>query len=387
MAGLTVVDTVRRNGFDGAVTLIGDEVHLPYDRPPLSKQVLAGDWDPERVRLRSESELHDLDVDLRLGIAAIGLDLARRRVTLADGGVADYDRLVVATGVAPRRLPDTHGVRGVHTVRTVDDVIALRTEMRPDARLVVVGAGFLGTEVAASARRLGAQVCLVDPAPTPLAAVVGAEVGGFVAQLHRERGVDLRTGPAAAVRSLQVVDGAVAGVELAEGDIVPADAVVVAIGSRPSVDWLAGSGLHCEDGVHCDPTCSAGSGVYAAGDVARWFNPRYDVEMRIEHRTNAAEQARHVANAMFAAEPVPFAPIPYFWSDQFDVKIQSHGLLRDHDEVRLVSGSFEQRRFIALYRKGSRVAGVLGVGDFRGLRRWRTALDTGVEWADAMAEV
>ncbi|ASO19084.1 NADPH-dependent 2,4-dienoyl-CoA reductase/sulfur reductase-like enzyme [Actinoalloteichus hoggarensis] len=385
VAGLTVVDAVRRHGYDGAVTLIGDEVHLPYDRPPLSKQILAGSWEPERLRLRQQTDLDELDVDLRLGVAATGLDPAARRVALSDGGEADYDRLVIATGVTPRRLPATEGVRGVHTLRTLDDAVALRTALRPDTRLVVVGAGFLGTEIAAAARGHGAQVCLLEPAPTPLAAVVGTEIGGFVARLHRDQGVDLRTGPTAAVRALRVENGAVTGVHTADGEVLPADVVAVAIGSRPSVDWLTASGLHCADGVHCDATCAAAPGVFAAGDVARWFNPRYGVEMRVEHRTNAAEQARHVAGALVESDPLPFSPVPYFWSDQYDVKIQSHGFLHGHDEVRIVSGSPADRRFIALYRRGGRLAGVLGVGDFRGLRRWRSVLDADPEWNDALS--
>ncbi|APU13602.1 MULTISPECIES: NAD(P)/FAD-dependent oxidoreductase [Actinoalloteichus] len=385
VAGLTVVDTVRRHGFDGAVTLIGDEVHLPYDRPPLSKQILAGDWAPERVRLRQREDLDGLDLDLRLGVTATGLDPERRRVALSDGGAAAYDRLVIATGVQPRRLPETDGVRGVHTLRTLDDAVALRAALQPDTRLVVVGAGFLGTEIAAAARRLGARVWLLEPAPTPLAAVVGTEIGGFVAELHREQGVDLRTGPAAAVRSLRVEDGAVTGVRTADGEVLPADVVAVAIGSRPAVDWLSASGLRCADGVHCDATCSAAPGVFAAGDVARWFNPRYGTEMRVEHRTNASEQARYVAGAVVGTETQPFSPVPYFWSDQYDVKIQSHGLLHGHDEVRIVAGSLPDRRFIALYRRGSRLSGVLGVGDFRALRRWRSTLDADIDWHDALS--
>jgi NADPH-dependent 2,4-dienoyl-CoA reductase/sulfur reductase-like enzyme len=384
-AGLAVVEALRRDGYDGRLTLVGTEVHPPYDRPPLSKQVLSGKWPPERVQLRPPADLAGLDLDLRLGVAATGLDTGARQVALSAGGPLPYDRLVIATGVTPRRLPGTGQLRGIHTLRTLDDALGLAAELEPGRRLAVVGGGFLGSEVAAVAAERGVQVTLLEPAPTLLAVAVGLSIGAFVADVHRAHGVDVRTGEGSAVVSVESDDGAVTGLRLADGSRIATDAVLVAIGSVPSVDWLAGSGLRCDDGVRCDPSCAAAPGVYAAGDVARWLNPRFGAEMRIEHRTNASEQGVHVARVLTTGEPEPFAPVPYFWSDQYDLKIQSFGWLRGHDEMRVIEEDPDHGRVVAVYRKGDRLVGVLGVNSARAIRRWRVALTERTDWHDAIA--
>ncbi|GGZ65118.1 NAD(P)/FAD-dependent oxidoreductase [Streptomyces bluensis] len=374
-AGLAAVETLRREGYDGTLTLVGDEPHAPYDRPPLSKQLLAGEWSPDRLALRHSADLDTLDLDLRLGVAATGLDVPGRTVRLADGATVPYDGLVVATGVRPRRLPG----EGAHVLRTLDDAVALRDRLEPGVRVVVVGAGFLGAEAAAVASRLGAEVTLLEPAPVPLAHAIGDEIGQVLSRAHLDHGVNLRTG----VTVTAVTED---GVRLADGERVDADEVLVAIGSLPNTEWLADSGLSTGDGLNCDEYCEAAQHVYAAGDVARWYNPLFGVPMRIEHRTNAAEQGMAAARNLLRPEArKPFAPVPYFWSDQYDMKIQAYGYLRGHDEVAVVDGDLETRRFVAAYRTGDRLTGTLAVGmPPKAIRSWRQAIATGATWREAV---
>ncbi|WP_405392341.1 FAD-dependent oxidoreductase [Streptomyces sp. NBC_01102] len=374
-AGLAAAETLRREGYEGTVTLIGDEPHTPYDRPPLSKQILSGTWSTEQLTLRPGTALDALDLDLRLGTAATGLDLGSREVLLADGTGARYDGLVVATGVRPRRLPG----EGAHVLRTLADAVALRDRLLPGRRLVVVGAGFLGAEAAAVARSLGAEVTLLEPAPVPLAHAVGEKVGQVLAEAHRDHGVDLRTG-------VTVVRADGSGVRLADGEVVEADDVLVAVGSVPNTEWLTGSGLTVDDGLVCDEFSAAAPDVYGAGDVARWHNPLFGVPMRVEHRTNAAEQGMAAArNLLKPLARRPFAPVPYFWSDQYGLKVQAYGRLRGHDEVAVVEGDLAGRRFLAAYRTGDRLAGVLAVGmPPKAIRAWRQCVATRTTWSDAL---
>ncbi|MEV7890116.1 NAD(P)/FAD-dependent oxidoreductase [Streptomyces sp. NPDC002817] len=374
-AGLAAAETLRREGYDGPLTLVGDEPLAPYDRPPLSKQVLSGEWRPERLDLRAPADLTALGLDLRLGVRATGLDLTERTVRLADGSTVPYDGLILATGVRPRRLPG----EGAHVLRTLDDALTLRDRLGPGLRLVVVGAGFLGAEAAAVAWRLGAEVTLLEPAPVPLAHAVGTEVGRVLSQAHLDRGVDLRCG----VTVTEVTED---GVRLASGEVVEADEVLVAVGSLPNTEWLEGSGLAVGDGVICDEYCEAARNVYAAGDVARWYNPLFGTSMRIEHRTNAAEQGMAAARNLLDPEArKPFAPVPYFWSDQYDMKIQAYGFLRGHDEVAVVEGDVADRRFVAVYRTGDRVSGALAVGmPPKAIRLWRQSIVTGAAWSETV---
>ncbi|TQC43160.1 FAD-dependent oxidoreductase [Rhodococcus sp. WS4] len=383
-AGLVAAETLRREGFGGSVTVVGDELHDPYDRPPLSKQILSGAWPSERSQLRSPDDLGALDVQFRLGVAATALNLESHTVALADGHTLGYDGLIIATGVRPRRLQAADGVSGVHVMRSLDDALALRERLGADHRLVVVGAGFLGTEVAATSRALGARVTLVEPAPVPLAPVLGDQVGAVLGEMHRERGVDVRV--ATSVTEVLSDDGRATGVRLSDGTEVPADDVLVAIGSNPNTEWLEGSGLTLADGVVCDEYSAAATGVYAAGDVARWHNPLFGTEMRIEHRTNAAEQGVAAArNLLHPDAPRPFAPIPYFWSDQYDVKVQAYGYLRGHEEVALVDGDFAEGRFLVAYRRGDRLVGVLSVGmPPKLIHGWRKAIGSASLWHTAL---
>lgn len=384
LAGLHAARALRRHGFDGTLTLVGDEPHPPYDRPPLSKQVLAGTWEPERTALLSERD-DDLGLDWRLGTRAAELDPRGRRVVLADGSEVAYDGLVIATGAAPRTLPGTEGLAGVHVLRSLDDALALRADLdATPSRVVVVGAGFIGAEVAATARQRELPVTLVEPLPVPLGRVLGGEVAETVAAVHRDEGVDLRLGV-----GVEAIEGGdrVERVRLADGSVVECDVVVVGIGVTPNTGWLEGSGLPLADGVLADATCRVVDGVVAAGDVARWSHPTYGEDLRVEHWDHAIAQGGHAAETLLAgaAGGQPFAPVPWFWSDQYDRKIMLAGRPAGAEEVRVVDGSLAERRFVAVYRRGDQVVAALGMNRPAPLARWRLRLADGVSWAEATA--
>jgi NADPH-dependent 2,4-dienoyl-CoA reductase/sulfur reductase-like enzyme len=382
--GLSVAETLCRAGHEGTITLVGDEPEMPYDRPPLSKQLLAGQWAPGRLALRPEADIHALGLNLRLGVAASALDTARQVVTLADDTRVPYDALVIATGVRARRLPGTDGVAGVHTLRCLRDALTLRDRLGPGRHLVIVGAGFVGAEVAATARGLGVRVTLLESGSVPLALAVGEAAGRFLTSLHQQHGVDIRTD--ATVTEITRTAGAVSGVRLADGTLVPADDVLVAIGSTPNTEWLSGSGLADRDGVVCDEYCAAADGVYAVGDVARWYNPLFGTAMRVEHRTNAAEQGLAVARALLAPQARrPFAPVPYFWSDQYGTRFQAYGCLRDHDEALVLDADLAGRQFLVAYRKDDCLVGVLAAGKTpKTLRPWRARIAARTPWTAAL---
>ncbi|AIG76379.1 ferredoxin reductase [Amycolatopsis japonica] len=357
VAGLATVEALRRKGYTDRITVLGAEPHLPYDRPPLSKQVLSGQWEPARTQLRTVERLSTLDADFLLGDAAVALDVRERTVRTASGRELTADEIVLATGLRPRTFPGQSDLSGVHVLRTLDDALALRADLLSCSRAVVVGDGVLGTEIAACVAGMDVPVTLAGPQPAPLAAQFGPAVSGLLAELHTSRGVTLRLG--AAVTGLDSRDGHVTGVRLETGDVLPADVVVVAFGAAPATDWLEGSGLALANGVVCDSRCRAAEGIYAVGDVARWHHEALDVTLRLENRTNATEQAAHVATVILG-EDRPYLPIPYFWTDQFDTKIHVHGTLFADAEVSLVEGSPAERRFVAEYRRNGVVTGVLG---------------------------
>jgi NADPH-dependent 2,4-dienoyl-CoA reductase/sulfur reductase-like enzyme len=356
-AGLSTVESLRRKGYTGKVTVLGAESHLPYDRPPLSKQVLSGAWEPEKARLRPEDALSALDAEFVLADPARGLDPASRTVHTASGRALAADAIVVATGVVPRTLPGQDGLSGIHVLRTLEDSLALREELLASSRLVVVGEGVLGAEIAATARGMGLDVTMAGPQPVPMATQVGPLIGGLLADLHTERGVELRLG--AGVGGFTSEGGRVTGVRLGADEVLPADVVVVAIGAIPVTDWLAESGLRLENGLVCDSRCRAAEGIYAVGDVSRWHHETLDTLLRLENRTNATEQAGVVA-ANILGEDRPYVPVPYFWSDQYDVKMQVHGVLPADAEVSIVEGDVAGGRFVAQYELDGRVTGVLG---------------------------
>ncbi|WP_199439693.1 NAD(P)/FAD-dependent oxidoreductase [Umezawaea beigongshangensis] len=383
-AGLSTAESLRRGGHRGEIALIGDEPSPPYSRPPLLNQVLRGDWSPERAQLRSADELTALRLELRVGTTATGLDLDAREVSLSDGSTTDYDALVIATGVRPRVLPGVDGVSGVHSLRTLEDALNFRKRLVPRSRLVVVGAGLLGTEAAALARSEGVDVCVVEPASAPLAGLVGDQAGAVVAAAHREHGVDLRT--STGVASILSVDRRATGVWLSDGTTLSADTVLVAIGSRPNVEWLRGSGIVLDDGVVCDRFCSAAPGVWAAGDVAQWQHPVLRAPVRVEHRANAAAQGALVASNILAEGALtPFESVPHYWSEQYDLRIDVHGHLAGHDECHVLELDPESRRFLAVYRRGEHLTGVAGINIApRVLRPWRTALSAATTWRSVL---
>lgn len=357
-AGLTVVESLRRKGYRGRITLLGEEAGAPYDRPPLSKQVLAGTWEAERTHLRTRDVLNSLDVELIFGERALALDAATRTVRTTSGAELAAAAVVLATGLRARRLPGLSGTAGVHVLRTLDDAAQLRSELLEAERLVVVGDGVLGAEVAATARLMGTHVTLSGPQSAPMQAQLGPDVARLLAALHTENGVRLR--PDTLVEEVETAGGRVTGVRPADGETIPADLVVAAVGSTPATDWLAGSGLVVEDGVVCDSRCRAADGIYAAGDVARFHHEALDRSLRLENRTNATEQAVLVA-ANILGEDRPYHPVPYFWTDQLGVKIQVYGLPTPTATVHIVEGSTEQGRFVAQYLDGEdRPVAVLG---------------------------
>lgn len=361
LAGLRAVEALRRLGYERRLVLVGAESHLPYDRPPLSKEVLAGKWLPERTELRQEDSYAELALDLRLGRRAASLDLDHRHVELDDGERLRFDGLLIATGCTPRVLPGTPPLAGIHTLRTLDDCLTIRAELERGPRVAVVGAGFIGAEVAATCRQRGLEVTVIEALPVPLGRVLGEDMGQVCAGLHRDHGVDLKLGVGVAG-----FDGRqrVERVRLSDGTNLDTDLVVVGIGVAPETAWLAGSGLVVEDGVVCDATCATQApGVVAAGDVARWYNPLFDEVMRIEHWTNAIDQGEAAAARLLVedgAAAKPFRPVPFFWSDQYDVKIQYAGRTKPGDEMRIVHGSPAERRFVALYGRAGHLVAVLG---------------------------
>lgn len=387
LAGLRAAEALRQLGYDGSLTLIGAEQALPYDRPPLSKEVLKGDWEPEKTALVRDPERFDaLELDLRLGRRATGLDLQARRIELDDGDPVAFDGLVIATGAAPRKLPGQDALAGVSALRTLDEAVAIRSALEQTPRVAVVGAGFIGAEVAASCRQRGLDVTMIEAMPVPIERAVGADVGETVAAAHRDQGVDVRLG--VGVEALEGTDR-VERIRLSDGSQVEADVVVVGIGVAPCTDWLEGSGLALGNGVVCDAHCAASApGVVAAGDVAQWYNPLFQEDMRIEHWSNAAEMARAAVETLLAGDgeaPV-YESVPFFWSDQYDLKIQSAGRLAGADESEVVHGSLAERNFLKLYGRKGRLVGALAFNQPRKLIGYRRKLREEVAFADAVAE-
>jgi 3-phenylpropionate/trans-cinnamate dioxygenase ferredoxin reductase component len=384
LAGLRAAEELRRLGFEGQLVMVGAEEHLPYDRPPLSKELLAGEWEPDQITLRRQS-YDELDIDWRLGRSAARLDVARRRVTLDDGETIDFSGCVIATGAVPRALPGTPALEGIHTLRTLDDCLVIRAALDAGARVVVVGAGFIGSEVAATCRRRHLDVTVLEALPAPMVRGLGPVLGDALGRLHRDHGVDLRL--AAGVAGFEGTTR-VERVHLKGGGTVEADVVVVGVGVEPATRWLDGSGLTLDNGVVCDETCLAAPGIVAAGDVARWPNPLFDGElMRLEHWTNAAEQGVAAATRLLAAEgaATPFAPVPFVWSDQYDVKIQVVGHVRGDDEIEVVDGSIEDHRFAAAVGRSGRLVGAVGFSRPRVVMQLRRLVAERAPFADAVA--
>ncbi|MFI5045853.1 MAG: NAD(P)/FAD-dependent oxidoreductase [Acidimicrobiia bacterium] len=387
LAGLRAAEALRHEGYDGRLVLVGAESYEPYDRPPLSKQLLAGEQEPDRIVLRPAG-LGDLELDLELGVRAVALDLDACELELDHGGRVGFDGLVIATGAAPRLLPAMRdGVPdGVFVLRTLDDALAIRARLDAAPKVVVVGAGFIGAEVAATCRMRGLDVTVLEALPAPLVRGLGPVLGAVCGELHRDHGVDLRLG--VGVGGFEGA-GRVERVRLDDGSAVEADVVVVGVGVEPVTGWLEGSGLTLDNGVVCDDTLLAAPGVVAAGDVARWPNPMFDGEVtRLEHWTNASDQAVAAARRLLhgdAPGPVAYAPVPFVWSDQYDRKIQTAGQFRGDDEMQVVHGSLEERRFCALFGRGGRLVGVLGFSMAAKVMQYRRLILERTSYDDALA--
>ena len=324
VGGVRAARTLRAEEYPGPITLVGQEPELPYDRPPLSKQVLTGAWPAERAGLLTAQDAAAAGIELRLGVPACSLDVAARRVQLADGELLPYDDLVIATGASPRPSP-WHPESGLYLLRTLADCLALRKRFADGSSVVMIGGGFIGAEAAAAARSAGCEVTLVDPVPVPMERAAGPVVGALLADVHRRNGVRTRFG--VGVRAVSGRAGDLA-VVLSDGSVLRAETVVVGIGAIPNDRWLQDSGLAVEDGVVCDAHLAAAGAahVFAVGDVARWPHPELDALVRSEHWTNAADQARCVARSIArAGARETYQPSDYVWSDQYDWKLQLAG--------------------------------------------------------------
>jgi 3-phenylpropionate/trans-cinnamate dioxygenase ferredoxin reductase subunit len=378
LAGLSTVRALRAEGYDGGIFVVGEERHLPYDRPPLSKDFLKGDIDADALALGDADEYDSLGVEWLLGERAVRLDPADRSLTLSGGRRLRTDGVVIATGASPRTLPGTDGLAGVHTLRTLDDARALRAELLDGLpRVVVIGAGFIGAEVASTAHRLGLHVTVVEALDVPLERQLGRTMGLVCASLHTDHGVRLLTGTG--VAGLTGTDR-VTGVRLADGRELPADIVVVGVGVRPATDWLAGSGVPVDDGVVCDAGCATGiPGVVAVGDVARCPHPFTGRHARIEHWSNAGEQARTAARTLLTGVPAAApATAPYFWSDQYQVRIQLAGHVAPGAEPEIVDGDVDSRTFTAVYRRADTPVAVLSLNQPKLFNRLRRSLTPAV---------
>lgn len=374
LAGLSTARALRAEGYDGDLVVVGEEDHRPYDRPPLSKYFLRGGLDADALALSDAEEDEDLAVRWVLGERAERLDPATLTVTLSGGQQLHSDGVVIATGASPRRLPGTDGLAGIHTLRTLDDAYALRADLwHGQPRVVVIGAGFIGAEVASTASQLGLDVTIVEALELPLERVLGTEMARVCSSLHDEHGVRLLCGTG--VAGFTGTDR-VSGVTLADGKHLPADVVLVAVGVQPATDWLAGSGVKIDDGVVCDSGCATSvPNVVAVGDVARCPNPFTGRHARIEHWASATEQAKTAARTLLTSTSAaaPSAP-PYFWSDQYHVRIQLAGHVAPGSEPRIVQGDVESRSFAAVYERDGIAVAALAMNQPKLFNRLRRTL-------------
>ncbi|SFR26042.1 3-phenylpropionate/trans-cinnamate dioxygenase ferredoxin reductase subunit [Lentzea waywayandensis] len=371
LAGLRSVEELRKQGFDGRIVVIGEEPHAPYDRPPLSKAFLRGTMPAEELALSDD----DFGAEWRLGVRADQIDPSTGSLYLSTGEILRADGVVIATGGRPRTLPGTSDLAGVHTLRTLDDAVALQADLLPGARVVVVGAGWIGAEVASTCRALGHEVTVVEAAPVPMERALGPVLGSLCADLHADHGVDLRLG--VGVASFAHNGSRVTGVVLRDGTHLPTDVVVAGIGMEPATGWLAGSGLAVDNGVLCDTGCVTSiASVVAVGDVAR-YRTAAGSHVRHEHWTNASEQpVVAVRNLLAGATVETFRPSGYVWSDQYGVRLQLAGETGGADEVAVIDGSPDDRRFVAEFRRAGRPVGLLAMNNaklFGRLRRQLTA--------------
>ncbi|OBF55435.1 pyridine nucleotide-disulfide oxidoreductase [Mycobacterium sp. 852002-53434_SCH5985345] len=388
VAGTRAAETLRQEGYDGALTIVGAERHAPYHRPPLSKKLLTGKVHRAGVDLAPQ---FDMEARVLRGASALKLDMSSRTIHVRDDGeelALPFDGLVIASGAVPREWPGGSVPDGVLLLRTVEDCLAIRDRLGSRPRVVVVGGGFIGAEVAASCRSMDLDVVLIEKASSPMVSALGEELASRWADLHRQRGVDLRVG--VGVDGF-VGDGRVEGVRLTDGSQVAADLVIVGLGVTPATDWLDGSGLRVDDGVICD-ACGVADGstadvpVVAAGDVARWWHPLYERHLRTEHWEDAGRQGAAAARTLLAGpqDAEPNDEAPYFWSDQYDVKLQMLGVPTDYDSVEIIEGDPRSWEFVAAYGRGGHTIAVLGTVAGR-VYAYRDAIEKRAEFPPSRA--
>lgn len=379
VAGIRTAQALRLQGYSGSITLLGEELHHPYDKPPLSKENLQLGDGSSPVLLLTADELTALNVDLRLGVRAVGLDPFACQVETDDGHRWDYSTLVIATGVHPRRLTNASHLKGVHTIRTADDASALRCALARQPRVAVIGAGFIGAEFASAARGYGCDVTIIEMQEIPMAHILGAEVGRQLGGLHGKHGATLYTGV-----TIDHFDGqdAVTGVALTDGRLIPIDLVVVGVGAEPSTGWLKGSGLPIDNGILCDAQLEVIGfpGIYAAGDVARWPHPLYGFPVRIEHWTNANEHGAIVAAAI-TGQPAPRASVPYVWSDQYGHRIQIVGR-PSAGRLAVLTGDIENQLLAVFADDHDLIVGAVVMDDPRTLMKYRKAISKAATLSD-----
>jgi 3-phenylpropionate/trans-cinnamate dioxygenase ferredoxin reductase subunit len=389
LSGLSTASGLRDHGFDGEIVMIEAEAGLPPDRPPLSKQVLTGEWELERARQPGSDSLEDLDVDLRFGRRAVRLDVATRTLSLDDDGIVSADAVVLATGSVARRPPIPGIDRpGVHVLRTGADAAALRAGLAATPkRVLIVGAGFIGLEVAGSARELGLPVTVVEAFSTPASRVLPPAVGMALAEAAIAAGVDLRTDTAVQALVGLGIEGAasgdadtpVAGARLSDGTMLAADLVLVAVGAAPATGWLTDTpGITLDDGVLADATCMAAPGIAVVGDLARWWHQGTGAFVRVEHWDNAIEMGRYAGARLMAGDRAAveaYSPVPWLWSNQFGSKFQLAGHVGPDDALTWVDGTPEDRAWVGVTHDGTTVKSVIGYNRNAKVMRIRMRMD------------
>lgn len=381
VAGIAAAAALRKNGYRDPIRVLDAQPVPPHNKPPLSKQALEPAHDDARLAFRSPPWFHEARIELLLGCRATELDASGMRVAASDGRVLEASDIVLAPGAAPRRLPAADMLPGVHVLRSLPDAVALRAALNAGGRVVIAGCGFIGAEVAAAARKRGLEVTVVESASRPFEALLGDRPGEALTRLHRDNGVRIISGVGVA----GVAGGDRAReVLLADGQAVTADIVVLGLGVTPATSWLTGSGLRLGDGIICDRYGrTTVPHVHAAGDAAAWPHPVTGLPRRVEHWTTAQQQGTAVGhNIARPGDPKSVPDVPYFWSDQYGVRIQSLGWLDRPDEIRCVHGSWDADEFVAVYRRGNHLTGALGVGAARQLMPLRLAIERRAAWSE-----
>lgn len=379
LAGVSAAEGLRDRGFDGEITLVDAEASLPYDKPPLSKNALLDEGVYGDLPLHPQAWYDDRAITMRLGLRVVGVDTDRKSLHLDRGGEIPYDGLVIATGSAARAVPVPCGEPSrIHRLRTMEDSRRLRADLVPERHLVVIGAGFIGLEVAATAHKLGVDVTVVETAATPLNRVFGGRVGGWIRQLHERNGVDVRCACA-----LQEISAGPTGFTLrfAEGPTLSADVVLAGVGAAPQVGWLGGSGVAVANGIRCSRDLrTSAPDVVAAGDVAHWHNSLFAEDMRIEHWTNAIEQGRHAAGTLLG-EREDYREVPYFWTDQHDAKVRFVGRADGGDDIVLEEP--KPNALVALFGRNGILRGAVCINAPRRLAQYREAISNRISWEEA----